>query len=157
MYVYARARKTDKLGNASASVRNFVSTGDSCRLTATRRQQNTKGTSMKIEMNKRNREAMARYEAAVLAARSRALENGCTGEELTQAVLADPEVEAVGNEPEVRRAILAQESIRLLNSEPDLLLAYQNDYPGAKDRLLGKIGTRIRRARLAGSWQEAFK
>jgi hypothetical protein len=111
---------------------------------------------MKIEMDKRDNEAMARYEAAVLAARGRALENECPREGLIKAILADPEVVAVGSEPAVHHAIITREAKRLLSTEPDLLLAAGNDYPGAKDRLLSKIRMKLRRARMAGRWREAF-
>jgi hypothetical protein len=107
-----------------------------------------------IQMDERESEAMARYEAAVLAARGRALQKECTREEMIEAVLADPEVVAVGCEPAVRHTILTQEAERLLRMEPDLLRATENGYPGARERLLSKIRMKLRRKRMAGRWRE---
>jgi hypothetical protein len=104
-----------------------------------------------LNKRERDREALARYEAAVLAARGRALEAGCARAELFEAVMADPEVIAATHEPAVRDAIVTLEAKRLLATEPDLLRAAENGYSGAKDRLFSKLEMKLRMKEL--KWQ----
>ena len=98
-------------------------------------------------MDKRGSEALARFEAVVMAARSRAGGRGLSREERIAAILADPEVIAVRKEPAVRDAVITREAERLLSTEPDLLRAAENRYPGAKERLLSKLEMKLRKKR----------